>query len=163
MQTKVCLKFYFEIKLTLFLFRIREQLTFVQSLRSIPTYSEIPVNIREYLEYGSKTNIQQQFDPLRTLTPTSNLPPPTTASPQPQISHSPSMFPRMNSGPPITNQQQYTTGNGGGGAGGGGVGVGRENPSQKGVNLYCIDHFLWKIFVRLAIINSKCQYSDINE
>jgi len=34
----------------------------------------------------------------------------------------------MNSGPPINNQQQYTTGNGGGG------GVGRENPSQKGVN-----------------------------
>jgi len=34
----------------------------------------------------------------------------------------------MNSGPPINNQQQYTTGNGSGG------GVGRENPSQKGVN-----------------------------
>ncbi len=39
------------------------------------------------------------------------------------------MFPRMNSGPPINNQQQYTTGNGSGGGG-----VGRENPSQKGVN-----------------------------
>jgi hypothetical protein len=117
-----------------FQFRFREQSTFVQSLRNLPTYSEIPLSIREYLEYGSKTNIQQQFDPLRTLTPTSNLPPPPpTASPQPQISHSPmntaTMFPRMNSGPPITNQQQYTAGNGAGGGG-----VGRENPSQKGVN-----------------------------
>jgi hypothetical protein len=105
-------------------------MNFIQTLRGLPTYSEIPTGIRDYLEYGSKTSIQQQFDPLRTLTPTSNLSqPPTTASPQPQISHSPmttSMFPRMNSGPPITNQQQYVTGNGGGG-------VGRENPAQKGV------------------------------
>ncbi len=43
------------------------------------------------------------------------------------------MFPRMNSGPPINNQQQYSTGNSGAGSVGGG-GVGRENPSQKGVN-----------------------------
>ncbi len=110
------------------MFRIREQPTFVQNLRSLPTYSEIPSTIRDYLDYGSKTNIQQQFDPLRTLTPTSNLPPPTIASPQPPINSS-NMFPRMNSGPPINNQQQYTTGNGGGG------GVGRENPAQKGVNI----------------------------
>ncbi len=113
-------------------FRVREQLSFVQSLRNLQTYSEIPIQIREYLEYGNKTNIQQSFDPLRTLTPTSNLPPPSTASPQPPISHSPSMFPRMNSGPPINNQQQYSAGNGGVGVPGGGVG--RENPSQKGVN-----------------------------
>jgi hypothetical protein len=111
-------------------FRIREQPTFVQSLRSLPTYSEIPSAIREYLEYGSKTNIQQQFDPLRTLTPTSNLPPPPpSASPQPPINSS-NMFPRMNSGPPIANQQQFTVGNTGGG------GVGRENPAQKGVKNY---------------------------
>ncbi|CAF3833846.1 unnamed protein product, partial [Rotaria sordida] len=110
--------------------RIREQPTFLQGLRSLITYSEIPLNIREYLEYGTKTNIQQQFDPLRTLTPTSNLTSSTTVSPQPQISHSTmntsNMFPRMNSGPPITNQQQYVTGNGG---------VGRENPAQKGPSL----------------------------
>ncbi len=43
------------------------------------------------------------------------------------MSHSPSMFPRMNSGPPINNQQQYTTANTGGG-------VGRESSAQKGVN-----------------------------
>jgi hypothetical protein len=117
-------------------FRMREQPTFVQNLRSLPTYSEIPPSIREYLEYGSKTNIQQQFDPLRTLTPTSNLPPPPTPSPQPQISHSPmntaSMFPRMNSGPPITGQQQYAPGNVGG--------VGRENPAQKGVSYPAVSH-----------------------
>jgi hypothetical protein len=107
------------------LFRIREQPTFVQSLRSLPTYSDIPSTIRDHLDYGSKTNIQQQFDPLRTLTPTSNLPPTTIASPQPPINSS-NMFPRMNSGPPINNQQQYTAGNGG---------VGRENPAQKGVNI----------------------------
>ncbi len=112
------------------LFRIREQSALLQALRNSPTYSDIPSSIRDYLEYNSKPTISQTFDPLRTLTPTSNLPPPPpTASPQPQISHSPSMFPRMNSGPPINNQQQYTTGNGSGGGG-----VGRENPSQKGVN-----------------------------
>lgn len=114
--------------------RVREQITFVQGLRNLQTYSDIPVHIREYLEYGTKTNIQQPFDPLRTLTPTSNLPQPATASPQPPISHSPSMFPRMNSGPPINNQQQYSAGNGGVGVGVPGGGVGRENPSQKGVN-----------------------------
>lgn len=115
------------------LFRIREQAPFVQSLRVIPTYSEIPLSIRDYLEYGSKPNLPQSFDPLRTLTPTSNLSQPTTASPQPPISHSPSLFTRMNSGPPIANQQQYPTGNGNG-TGGGGGGVGRENASQRGVN-----------------------------
>lgn len=34
----------------------------------------------------------------------------------------------MNSGPPISNQQSFTTGNTVGG------GLGRENPAQKGVN-----------------------------
>lgn len=110
--------------------RVREQPPFVQSLRNLPAYAEIPLSIREYLEFGTKTNLQQTFDPLRTLTPTSNLPPPTNASPQPQISPSPNMFPRMNTGPPITNPQQFAAANASGGGGGGG-GVGRENPSQK--------------------------------
>ncbi|UJR38153.1 hypothetical protein I4U23_030830 [Adineta vaga] len=113
--------------------RVRDQSTFVQGLRSLPTYSDIPANIREYLEYGSKPNHPPQFDSLRTLTPTSTLPLPITASPQPQVSHSPmtpaNMFPRMNSGPPINNQQQYAPGNNIGG------GLGRENPAQKGPSL----------------------------
>ena len=131
----------------------------VQSLRSLPTYSEIPSTIRDYLDFGSKTNIQQQFDPLRTLTPTSNLPPPRTASPQPPINSS-NMFPRMNSGPPINNQQQYTTGNGGGGGG-----VGRENPAQKGVNISTkkTRDNLNISFNYLAIIDTECQYSYIDE
>ncbi|CAF4831652.1 unnamed protein product, partial [Rotaria magnacalcarata] len=37
--------------------------------------------------------------------------------------NSSNMFPRMNSGPPIANPQQYVPGN---------IGVGRENPAQKG-------------------------------
>ncbi|CAF4453348.1 unnamed protein product, partial [Rotaria magnacalcarata] len=37
--------------------------------------------------------------------------------------NSSNMFPRMNSGPPIANTQQYVPGN---------IGVGRENPAQKG-------------------------------
>ena len=119
-------------------FRIREQSVLIQTLRGLPTYSEIPTSIRDYLEYGSKGSMPTQFDPLRTLTPTSNLPlaAPQIASPQPQISHSPmnnAMFPRMNSGPPINNQQQqYAPGS---------VGVGRENPGQKGVGDSTVDFF----------------------
>lgn len=135
--------------------RVREQPPFVQSLRNLPTYSEIPSSIREYFEFGTRTNIQQTFDPLRTLTPTSNLPPPTNASPQPQISPSPNMFPRMNTGPPIANPQQFTAANASGG------GVGRENPSQKVVCfpkkpipiLLLFDRFF---ILLLAIIDTKC-------
>lgn len=130
----------------------------VQGLRILPTYSEIPVSIREYLEYGSKAMISQSFDPLRTLTPTTILPPPSTASPQPPISHSPSLFTRMNSGPPIANQQQYPTGNGNGSGGG----VGRENPSQRGVSRVIVNEFLDDRFP-LAFIDSKCKYSYIDE
>ncbi len=72
--------------------------------------------IRDYLEYNTKPTITQTFDPLRTLTPTSNLPsqPPVATSPHSHI------FSRMNSGPSITtNSQQF----------------GKENPAQKGPSL----------------------------
>lgn len=153
MQSKVSSYFLqCQFDVLLVFFRIREQPTFVQSLRNLPTYSEIPLSIREYLEYGSKTTMPQSFDPLRTLTPTAILPPPSTASPQPPISHSPSLFTRMNSGPPISNQQQqYPTGNGNGGGGG----VGRENASQRGVSPNISEDSLQDIF-HLAIINPKC-------
>jgi hypothetical protein len=50
-----------------------------------------------------------------------------------------SMFPRMNSGPPITGQQQYAPGNV--------VGVGRENPAQKGVSYLKRIFFCFKLFL----------------
>ncbi|CAF1576548.1 unnamed protein product, partial [Adineta ricciae] len=112
--------------------RVRDQPAFVRELRALPTYLDIPRNIREYLEHGTKPTIPQQYDPLRTITPTPSLPLPTTASPQSQLSHSSmtpaNMFPRMNSGPSITSQQ-YIPGNNIGG------GLGRENPAQKGPSL----------------------------
>jgi CCR4-NOT transcription complex subunit 1 len=94
-----------------FVFRIREQPALLQALRNLPTYSDIPPTIRDYFEYNSK----QTFDPLRTLTPTSNLPsqPVDTNS---QLHN----FSRMNSGPSITtNPQQFT----------------KENSAQKGPSL----------------------------
>jgi hypothetical protein len=110
---------------------------FCQTLRTLPTYHKIPPTLRDYIEYGATSSMsqQQQFDPLRTLTPTSNLPA-STASPQPRA-HSPmnvNIFPRMTGGQTITaQQQQYSTGNGAGGGGGGGDGERRENLAQKGV------------------------------
>lgn len=68
------------------------------------------------MDYNTKPTISQTFDPLRTLTPTSNLPsqPPVATSPHSHI------FSRMNSGPALTtNPQQFT----------------KENPAQKGVYL----------------------------
>jgi len=96
-------------------FRIREQPALLQALRNLSTYSDIPPAIRDYFEYNSKPTITTQtFDPLRTLTPTSNLPS------QP-IDSNPHSFSRMNSGPSITtnNPQQF----------------GKENPAQKGPSL----------------------------
>ncbi len=96
-----------------FSFRIREQSAFLLALRSLPTYSDIPLAIRDFLEYNSKPTISQTFDPLRTLTPISNLP----TQPVPTSPHS-QMFSRMNNGTAITtNQQQYV----------------KENSAQKGV------------------------------
>lgn len=119
---------------------MREHPAFLHGLRSLADYSEIPTSIRVYLEDESKGSMPAQFDLLRTLTPTSNVPlaAPRIASPQPQIPH-PSihniLFPRMNSGPPINNQQQqqYAPGN---------AGVGRENPGQKGVGDAKVDFSL---------------------
>lgn len=109
------------------LIRIREQPPFVQSLRGLATYSEIPSSIRDYLDYGTKSNLPPSFEPLRTITPTFSLPlSGASASPQPQMPHvsmDNGMFPRMNTGPlPIGNPQGYN------------AGVGRENPAQKGVS-----------------------------
>jgi hypothetical protein len=74
------------------------------------------MSIRDFLEFTSKPTISQTFDPLRTLTPTSNIPPTQPAPPSPH-SH---IFSRMNSGPSITNNPQQ---------------FGKENPAQKGVCL----------------------------
>jgi hypothetical protein len=61
----------------------------------------------------------------------------------------------MNSGPPITGQQQYAPGNV--------VGVGRENPAQKGVSYPKRIFFCFNSFFPLAIVNSKCKYSNLNK
>lgn len=115
------------------LFRIREQSALLQAVRAAPTYSEIPASIRDYLEFNTKPSIAQTFDPLRTLTPTSNLPtPPVATSPH---SH---MFARMNSTPAATTAQpppqvqqptqQFNP-------------IGRDIPSQKGVCVPFEIHF----------------------
>jgi len=97
----------------LFSFRIRDQSAFLLTLRSLPTYSDIPLTIRDYLESNSKPTISQTFDPLRTLTPISNL----STQPVPTSPHS-QMLSRMNNVTAITtNQQQYV----------------KENSAQKGV------------------------------
>ena len=88
-------------------------------MKNLPNYSDLPASIRDYFDYNSKVTLPPAFDPLRTLTPTSNLPPqPPIASPQPQT------FSRMTSGPAITtNPQQF----------------GKENPVQAGVNLLLLE------------------------
>ncbi|CAF0989426.1 unnamed protein product [Adineta ricciae] len=107
--------------------RIREQSALLQAVRAAPTYSEIPASIRDYLENNTKSSIAQAFDPLRTLTPTSNLPtPPVATSPHSHI------FARMNSTPAVTTAQppppvqpptqQFNP-------------IGRDIPSQKGPSL----------------------------
>ncbi len=104
------------------MFRIREQSALLQALRNSTTYSDIPSSIRDYLEYNSKPTISQTFDPLRTLTPTSNLPSqPVTTSPH---AH---MFSRMNSSTSsiTTNQQQFNP-------------IGKESLAQKGVCIHKI-------------------------
>jgi hypothetical protein len=124
-------------------FRIREQPTFLQTLRGLSTYQEIPPAIRDYLEYNSKPTIQPSFDPLRTLTPTQNLPSqPIASSPQTNI------FSRVNSETTVTtNQPQYTAGT---------SVIGKENPAQKGVSLIKSIQFSQLIFVILAIVNTEC-------
>ncbi|CAF3203227.1 unnamed protein product, partial [Rotaria sp. Silwood2] len=99
--------------------KIREQSAFLQALRSLPTYSELPSAIVDYLDYNSKSTISQTFDPLRTLTPTSNL----SSQPVATSPHS-HMFSRMNSVPLMTttNQQPFNP-------------IGKENIAQKGPSL----------------------------
>ncbi|CAF1270900.1 unnamed protein product [Adineta steineri] len=98
--------------------RIREQSALLQALRGLPTYSEIPPTIRDYLEFNTKQSISQTFDPLRTITPTSNLPSqPVATSPHSHI------FSRMNSTSTITTApQQFNP-------------IGKDNPAQKGPSL----------------------------
>lgn len=100
--------------------RIREQSALLQAVKNLPNYSNLPATIRDYFDYNAKVTLPPAFDPLRTLTPTSNLPPqPPIASPQPQT------FSRMTSGPAITtNPQQF----------------GKENPVQAGVNLLLLSN-----------------------
>ncbi|CAF0830698.1 unnamed protein product [Rotaria sordida] len=100
--------------------RIREQPAFLQALRNLPTYSELPSAIVDYLDYNSKSTISQTFDSLRTLTPTSNLPSqPVATSPH---SH---MFSRMNSVPAMTTTNQPQPFNP----------IGKDNIAQKGPSL----------------------------
>lgn len=100
-------------------FRAREQPNFVQTIRLLPTFHEIPSSIREYLEFNPKAPIGTGFDPMRTLTPTSTLSVQATATTTTTSPHS-HLFPRMNSGASInTPPIQYT--------------APKENPAQKGV------------------------------
>ena len=137
-------------------FRIRSEPQLVQSIRGLPTYSEIPLSIREYLEYGSKSNMQApSFDAPR-LTPTPNLP---MAS-----SMGNNMFSRMNSGlSPIGNPpsqigaaQQFGANTNGGG------GLGREAPGQRGV---CHRSEIRSRHLRriiLAVLDTRCQHPNID-
>lgn len=101
-------------------FRIREQSALVQTLRNLPSYSEIPPQITDFLEFNSRSTLPQpSFDPLRILTQTPNLPtPPVATSPH---SHA---FARMNSGTTMTTSTQQFNPIGA---------IGKENASQKGV------------------------------
>ncbi|CAM4904070.1 unnamed protein product [Rotaria socialis] len=98
--------------------RVREQSALVQTLRNLPTYSEIPTQITDYLDFNSKATIPPPtFDALHTLTPTPNIPPQSIAtSPHSHV------FARMNSGSSMTTPQQFNP-------------IGKESASQKGPSL----------------------------
>lgn len=129
--------------------RVREQAQVLQTIRSLPTYHEIPASIRDYLEYNNKP----AFDPLRTLTPTSNLSSqPATTSPHSHI------FGRMNSGPPgVSNvqqaappvQTQYS--------------AVKDNQAQKGVRGLTESHSDSMLMSVLAFVDPKCEYSNVDQ
>lgn len=88
----------------------------MQALQSLPNYSEIPATITDFFEYHAKTSVSHTFDPLRTITPTPNLP-------QQPVTTSPHMFSKMNIVPPMpSNPPQFNP-------------IGKESATQKGVCL----------------------------
>lgn len=128
--------------------RVRDQPGLVQALKTLPNYTDLPTNIRDYYDYNSKVTLPPAFDSLRALTPTSTLSSqPTIASPQPVAP----TFSRMTSGPTIsTNQPQF----------------GKENPVQTGVNFIVrllLSNIVCFSSCHLAVIDSKCEYSNIDQ
>lgn len=159
MQSKVCTLMKRWQYRHVYDFRIREKPDFVQSIRSLPTYGEIPLSIREYLEYGSKPTLQPSFDPLRTLTPTSTLPM------GPSMTNN--IFSRMTTGlSPIGNQAPQSLSTSYTANSNGGNGLGREAPGQRGVShrrSYRVPPNWKPSIVLLAFIDSRCQYSNVDQ
>lgn len=102
------------------------------------------MSLRDYFEYNPNTNMEVQFNVLRSIsTPTPNMSPTASiVAPQAQMSH-PSMInnlaSRINNAPLsfMNTQTQYLKGSSGGAA------LGRDNQGSKVVGFFMIiDHIL---------------------